>query len=89
MINFAVKIDVFGNQNIFKDRKNSSQGVTPARGLLHFAISCSQSNHISLHMDVKERTNAFSMCGTNRALVENGGPDRTRTYDPRLIKAVL
>ena len=20
---------------------------------------------------------------------ENGGPDRTRTYDPRLIKAVL
>jgi hypothetical protein len=23
-------------------------------------------------------------CGT-----ENGGPDRTRTYDPRLIKAVL
>ena len=61
---FAVKIDVFGNQNIFKDRKNSSQGVTPARGLLHFAISCSQSNHISLHMDVKERTNAFSVCGT-------------------------
>jgi len=53
---FAVKIDVFGNQNIFKDRKNSSQGVTPARGLLRFAISCSQSNHISLHMDVKERT---------------------------------
>ena len=27
---FAVKIDVFGNQNIFKDRKNSSQDVTPA-----------------------------------------------------------
>jgi hypothetical protein len=53
---FAVKIDVFGNQNIFKDRKNSSQDVTPARGLLRFAISCSQSNHISLHMDVKERT---------------------------------
>jgi hypothetical protein len=25
----AVKIIVFGNQNIFKDRKNSSQGVTP------------------------------------------------------------
>jgi hypothetical protein len=40
-------------------------------------------------MDVKERTNAFSVCGTNRALAENGGPDRTRTYDPRLIKAVL
>ena len=85
---FAVKIDVFGNQNIFKDRKNSSQGLTPARGLLRFAISCSQSNHISLHMDVKERTR-FSVCGTNRAFAENGGPDRTRTYDPRLIKAVL
>ena len=56
---FAVKIIVFGNQNIFKDRKNSSQGVAPARGLLHFAISCSQSNHISLHMDVKERTCFF------------------------------
>ena len=72
---FAVKIDVFGNQNIFKDRKNSSQGVTPARGLLHFAIllcellritiSCSQSNHISLHVDVKERTCLSSVCGTN------------------------
>ena len=22
-------------------------------------------------------------------VAENGGPDRTRTYDPRLIKAVL
>jgi hypothetical protein len=63
---FAVKIDVFGNQNIFKDRKNSSQGVSPALriaplcnllcGLLRSTISCSQSNHISLHMDVKERT---------------------------------
>jgi hypothetical protein len=63
---FAVKIDVFGNQNIFKDRKNSSRDVNPARGLLHFAISCSQSNHISLHMDVKERTFAFSMCGIYR-----------------------
>ena len=44
-----------------------------------------------LHVDVKERTRFFSMkpqfpcsfCG------KNGGPDRTRTYDPRLIKAVL
>jgi hypothetical protein len=57
---FAVKIDVFGNQNIFKDRKNSSQDCSCSWiGLLdffHFAISCSQSNHISLHMDVKERT---------------------------------
>jgi hypothetical protein len=29
--------------------------------LLHFAISCSQSNHISLHMDVKERTRFFKV----------------------------
>ena len=35
-------------------------------GLLHFSISCSQSNHISLHMDVKERTIAFSVCEKNR-----------------------
>ena len=88
---FCRKNDVFGNQNIFKDRKNSSQGSRPARGLLHFAISCSQSNHISLHMDVKERTDvSFISCGTKPARrAENGGPDRTRTYDPRLIKAVL
>ena len=85
---FAVKIDVFGNQNIFKDRKNSSQDVTPARGLLRFAISCSQSNHISLHVDVKERT-FHSSRAEPTVTAENGGPDRTRTYDPRLIKAVL
>jgi hypothetical protein len=49
---FAVKIDVFGNQNIFKDRKNSSQGVSPARGLLHFAIcfaNCSASQFLAVN----------------------------------------
>ena len=25
----------------------------------------------------------------HQRFLENGGPDRTRTYDPRLIKAVL
>ena len=33
--------------------------VVSSFGLLHFAISCSQSNHISLHMDVKERTRFY------------------------------
>ncbi len=38
-------------------------------------------------MDVKERTSLLRAEST--VLSENGGPDRTRTYDPRLIKAVL
>ena len=41
-----------------------------------------------LHVDVKERTRFFSM-KLNSLSCKNGGPDRTRTYDPRLIKAVL
>ena len=85
---FAVKIDVFGNQNIFKDHVRTARGISPA-----FQSFCSQSNHISLHMDVKERTLSQELeplrsCGKT-VCVENGGPDRTRTYDPRLIKAVL
>ena len=86
---FAVKIDVFGNQNIFKDRKNSSQGLTPA---LWIAPLCNFLQSIKSY---------FSPYGCQRAdvrffrvrnlpcVLENGGPDRTRTYDPRLIKAVL
>lgn len=31
----------------------------------------------------------LSVSNLNRVHVKNGGPDRTRTYDPRLIKAVL
>ena len=44
-------------------------------------------NYISLHVDVKERT----FISMKHPIVQgkNGGPDRTRTYDPRLIKAVL
>lgn len=45
-----------------------------------------------LHVDVKERTRFFSMKLNFLCFPcygKNGGPDRTRTYDPRLIKAVL
>jgi hypothetical protein len=45
-----------------------------------------------LHVDVKERTRFFSMkpqFPLFSSYGKNGGPDRTRTYDPRLIKAVL
>jgi hypothetical protein len=41
---------------IYSRTVRTAHRIAPARGLLHFAISCSQSNHISLHMDVKERT---------------------------------
>ena len=60
-----------------------------------YNLFCSQLNHITLHMDVKERARfklfAYLVwpCCQRFTWVENGGPDRTRTYDPRLIKAVL
>ena len=54
-----------------------------------YNLFCSQLNHISLHMDVKERTNTFLCAEQTANVTEDGGPDRTRTYDPRLIKAVL
>ena len=81
----AVKNFAFGNQNIFKDRKNGSRDSHPA-----FTQSlCSLSNHISLHTDVKERTLPF-VCAVKPSFPgSDGGPGRTRTYDPRLIKAVL
>ena len=81
----AVKNFAFGNQNIFKDRKNGSRDSRPA-----FTQSlCSLSNHISLHTDVKERT-LSSVCAVKPSFPgADGGPGRTRTYDPRLIKAVL
>ena len=66
-------------------------------------LFCSQKK--LLHMDVKERTawlpGALPFGGGAhssfvvqcefrlRVAVRDGGPDRTRTYDPRLIKAVL
>ena len=59
-----------------------------------YNLFCSQLNHITLHMDVKERA-CFKLFAylvwpwPTPHWVENGGPDRTRTYDPRLIKAVL
>ena len=45
-------------------------------------------NYISLHVDVKERT-VYQVWNIQSRSCKNGGPDRTRTYDPRLIKAVL
>jgi len=59
----AVKNIVFGNQNIFKDRKNSSRDLTPVlQSLAVYQII------FSLHVDVKERT--FSeKCGINTKLV--------------------
>ena len=57
-----------------------------------YNLFCSQLNHITLHMDVKERAAYLSRAALKKqrfTWVENGGPDRTRTYDPRLIKAVL
>jgi hypothetical protein len=76
---------------IYSRTVRTAHGVfAPLCGLLRFAFLFSQSNHISLHMDVKERTRG--LCFRAEPTVdqgENGGPDRTRTYDPRLIKAVL
>ena len=80
----AVKNIVFGNQNIFKDRKNSSRDLTPVlQSLAVYQII------FSLHVDVKERTFSVRAESIPCSPRENGGPDRTRTYDPRLIKAVL
>jgi len=91
---FAVKIDVFGNQNIFKDRKNSSQDCSCFRGsiladfpTLQF-LAVNQIIFLSIWMS---KSGLFSSIRAEptAAMPENGGPDRTRTYDPRLIKAVL
>ena len=79
---FAVKIDVFGNQNIFKDHVRTARGITPVFSL--FAVN--QIIFLSIWMSKSE---LFFYVWNLPCLVENGGPDRTRTYDPRLIKAVL
>jgi hypothetical protein len=36
-----------------------------------------------------QRADSFLQYGSFNLFGKNGGPDRTRTYDPRLIKAVL
>ena len=89
---FAVKIDVFGNQNIFKDYVRtarwifqSSHGIASA-----FAISLQSIKSYFSPYGCQRADSFLSVCGKNREPSgKNGGPDRTRTYDPRLIKAVL
>ena len=102
---FAVKIDVIweseyiqGPQSLMKYAEfppphHFQTGFTPLRD---YSRSI---NHISLHVDVKERAFCGACClrhaASDSAVTpgpsagNNGGPDRTRTYDPRLIKAVL
>ena len=58
---FAVKICIWELEYIQGPRKNGSRDFSRS-----FNLYCSQSNHISLHMDVKERTR-FQKCGTNYA----------------------
>jgi hypothetical protein len=62
-----------------KDRANN--------GSCEQLIFCSLLKFL-LHADVKERQGSHNYHVSSIPLV-NGGPDRTRTYDPRLIKAVL
>ena len=95
----------FGNQNIFKDRKNSSWGsiapscITAALQVLKTlpAAACSQSI-IFLSMWMSKSGLALPLRAEQTtsppedflpSIARDGGPDRTRTYDPRLIKAVL
>jgi hypothetical protein len=63
---FAVKIIVFGNQNIFKDRKNSSQGVAPASRI---APLCNFLQSIKSYFSPYgcQRADSLLSCGTNRA----------------------
>jgi hypothetical protein len=103
---FAVKIDVFGNQNIFKDRKNSSRDVTPASRIApccnflqsiksYFSPYGCQRADFSLQFVRNKRRftenglPSRSPSQRERGRAKAGGPDRTRTYDPRLITAVL
>ena len=51
---FAVKICIWELEYIQGPRKNGSRDYSRS-----FNLYCSQSNHISLHMDVKERTRCF------------------------------
>lgn len=63
---FAVKNIVFGNQNIFKDRKNSSQDVTPA---LRIAPLCNFLQSIKSYFSPYgcQRADWLLLCGTNLA----------------------
>ena len=72
-----------------------SRTVRTAHRVLPLLVDCSTLQFLAVNQIIflsiwmSKSGLRFYSCGTNRALVENGGPDRTRTYDPRLIKAVL
>jgi len=58
---FAVKINIRESEYIQGPQDGSRDIAAPPAELLPLVQSlCSQSNHISLHMDVKERTLPFS-----------------------------
>ena len=67
---------------IYSRTARTAHGITPA-----FSLYLQSIKSLFLHMDVKERT--CRLIRVKKPSLENGGPDRTRTYDPRLIKAVL
>lgn len=71
-----------------KDRKSAHGTVLTASIAIFQFIAVIQIILLSLHVDVKERA-LVAVVEKNRRNGKNGGPDRTRTYDPRLIKAVL
>jgi hypothetical protein len=58
--------------------------------MAHLSLHFIQSEIISLHMDVKERTRVH-LCEICILLTKlrDGGPGWTRTSDPTLIKRVL
>ena len=73
-----------------------SRTVRTAHRVLPLLVDCSTLQFLAVNQIIflsiwmsKSGRSLFHSCGTNRACAENGGPDRTRTYDPRLIKAVL
>jgi hypothetical protein len=90
---FAVKIFAFGNQNIFKDRKNGSR-IAPLCNFLQSIKSyfspygCQRADFACCRAEPTVLLRKMA-CHPQPGRAKDGGPDRTRTYDPRLIKAVL
>jgi hypothetical protein len=80
---FCRKNYVFGNQNIFKDHVRTARGITPVHSVFLQSIKSYFSPYGC------QRADSSCLVRNQPCVSENGGPDRTRTYDPRLIKAVL